>query len=293
MSFLYNNFLATFFEKLLEYLYLNFIHNYFIIVILVLILIKAILTPFDIKQRESSMKMMKLQPKIDQLKKRYPDPVIQNQKLRELYKKEDVHMMGGCLPAILQMIVLIAFFGALQQLAYKEIVKIVATAAASPGEAVPLQGFLWIRNMWQPDSGSALVMPTFKEWSRILSTVKPEVAATVANITTEEAYAMVIQPTLAAHSGFANGWYILPIIQGITMYFSMGYSLSTAATDDNPMSGPVMKLVMAAMTAWFCLSANILFTIYWIAMNLLMFVQTFFFKKYFEYKEKKNLQKAE
>lgn len=290
MSFLYNNFIASFFEKMLEFIYLNLIHNYIIVVLLMLILIKVVLTPVDIKQRESSMKMLKIQPKVDELKKRYPDPIVQNQKLKELYRKENINMMGGCLPSLLQFVIIIAFFGALQQMAYNQIVAVVARAAASPGEAVTLEGFLWVKNIWQPDSGAALVLPTLEEWTKIIGTVKPEIAATVANID----YEAVIQPTLAAYSGYANGWYILPLIQGVTMYFAMGYSLSTSAGADNPMSGPVMKLVMAAMTTWFCLSANTLFTIYWIFTNLLMFVQTFVFKKYFEYKDKKQLaQKTE
>ena len=234
--------------------------------------------------------MLKIQPKVDELKKRYPDPIVQNQKLKELYRKENINMMGGCLPSLLQFVIIIAFFGALQQMAYNQIVAVVARAAASPGEAVTLEGFLWVKNIWQPDSGAALVLPTLEEWTKIIGTVKPEIAATVANID----YEAVIQPTLAAYSGYANGWYILPLIQGVTMYFAMGYSLSTSAGADNPMSGPVMKLVMAAMTTWFCLSANTLFTIYWIFTNLLMFVQTFVFKKYFEYKDKKQLaQKTE
>lgn len=286
MSFLYNNFIASFFEMVLEFFYNNVVHNYIAVVLLVLIILKICLTPIEIKQRESSMKMMKLQPKVDQIRKRYNDPMVQNQKLRELYAKENVKMLGGCLPSIVQFIVIIAFFGALQQMAYNEIVKQVAAAAANPGEAVVLESFLWIKNIWQPDSGNALVLPTLEEWNRILDIVKPEIAATVAGID----YEAVIQPTLAAYSGYANGWYILPIVQGVTMYFAMGYSMSQTATADNPMGGPVMKLMMAGMTAWFCLTANTLFTIYWIFTNLLMFVQTYFFKKYFEYKDKKEAE---
>ena len=148
-----------------------------------------------------------------------------------------------------------------------------------------LTGFLWVRNIWQADSGSALVMPTLKQWEQILKTVTPEVAALVQGID----YEAVIQPTLTAYSGYSNGWYILPIVQGVTMYFAMGYSMNATVANpqDNPMSGPMMKLMMAGMTTWFCLSANTLFTMYWIFTNLFMFIQTFLFKKYFEYKDKK------
>lgn len=285
MGFLYNNFLADIFGVMLKFLYENVVHNYFVVVLLVLILIKVLMTPLDLKQRESSAKMMKLQPKLDSIKKRYPDPMVQNQKIKELYTKENVKMMGGCLPSIVNLIVLIAFFGALQQLAYTEMVDIVVRAAQNPGEAIALESFLWVKNMWQPDSGNALVMPALADFEKILTIVSPDVAARVAGIN----YEAVIQPTLAAYSGYANGWYILPLLQGITTYFSMSYSMKANATPgvENPMGGPVMKIMMAAMTAWICLSVNTLFTVYFLFSNLLMVIQTFAFQKYFEYKDKK------
>lgn len=284
MSFLYNNFIADVFLKLLEFVYNNVVSNYVAVVLLVLIVLKVILTPLELKQRESSMKMMKIQHKVEDIKKRYTDPMAQSKKLQELYARENIKMTAGCLPTLAQFVILIAFFGALQHLAYNQIVMQVAEAAKT-GEAIELTGFLWVRNIWQADSGSALVMPTLKQWEQILKTVTPEVAALVQGID----YEAVIQPTLTAYSGYSNGWYILPIVQGVTMYFAMGYSMNATVANpqDNPMSGPMMKLMMAGMTTWFCLSANTLFTMYWIFTNLFMFIQTFLFKKYFEYKDKK------
>lgn len=283
MSFLYNNFIVDIFEVILQFMFDNVVSNYIVVVLLIMIIIKVALTPFDIKQRESSMKMLKIKPKLDDIKKRYQDPMVQNKKTKELYKKENISVMAGCLPSLLQMVILIAFFGALQRLAYNQTVAIVARAAQNPGQPVALEGFLWVRNIWQADSGSALVMPNLKEWTKIIGMVKPEIAATVAGVD----YEAVMQATFAAYSGVANGWYILPLIQGVTMYFSFGYSLSTTAGTDSPMSSPIMKIAMAGMTTWFCLSANTLFTIYWIITNFILFAQTYFFKKYFNYKENK------
>lgn len=289
MNFLMNNFIADGFEWLLENTY-KLIPNYIVVVILILVIIKVLLTPLDIKQRESSMKLGKLTPKIAEIKKRYPDPQTQAMKTKELYRKENVKMTGGCLPSILQMIILIAFFGALQKLAYNQIVRMVIEASENPGQPITFTSFLWVKNLWQPDSGSALVMPELKEWTRILQTVSPEIAETAKNLD----YMAVIQPTLDAYSGFSNGWYILPLIQGVTMYFSFSYSLSTApGAQDNPMGGPMFRLIMAGITTWFCLTANTLFTIYWIITNLLMFAQTYVFKLYFAYKEKKAQQVLE
>lgn len=70
---------------------------------------------------KSSLKMMRIQPKVDALKERYaglkfddPKRVEMNQRLAALYKVEGVNMYGGCLPMLLQMPLLFAYVRVLQ-----------------------------------------------------------------------------------------------------------------------------------------------------------------------------------
>lgn len=268
--------------------------SYVAAVIILTIILKFALFPIDYKQRKGTAKMSAIQPKIQEIKKRYPDSQAQALKIQELYKKENISMAAGCLPAIVQMVILMAFFGALNSLANAQIISMVQWAEANPGQPIALPGFLWVKNIWAADSGGAAVMPDLAHWASIVKTASPAIAESIKNIN----YEAVIQPTLNAYAGVSNGWYLLPLIQSVTMYFSMGYSFSATPNMENAggmnLTSPLMKLVMAGVTGYVCLTSNSLFTIYWIASNLLMFASTYFFKVLLDRKkqQEKNVPKA-
>ena len=83
--------------------------NYALAIILLTICIKIITLPIDFINRRSTQKMTdvqgKLQKQIADIKKRYPDQMVQNQKLSELYKKEGFNPMGSCFNMILVLLV--------------------------------------------------------------------------------------------------------------------------------------------------------------------------------------------
>lgn len=103
------------FEKILVAIY-GMTGSFGLSIILLTILIKIVLLPFTLKQDKSMKEMKKLQPKIDELKKRYEgDPQVLNQKTMELYKEHKVNPAGGCLPLLIQLPILWALFGVLRK----------------------------------------------------------------------------------------------------------------------------------------------------------------------------------
>ncbi len=103
------------FEKILVSIY-GMTGSFGLSIILLTILIKIVLLPFTLKQDKSMKEMKKLQPKIDELKKRYEgDPQVLNQKTMELYKEHKVNPAGGCLPLLIQLPILWALFGVLRK----------------------------------------------------------------------------------------------------------------------------------------------------------------------------------
>jgi len=89
------------------------ISNYGIIILLLTLMIKLCLFPLTFKSYMSSAKMRVLKPQIDEISKKYPgkDKAMEKQKATmALYKKAGVNPMGGCLPMVLQMPILIALF---------------------------------------------------------------------------------------------------------------------------------------------------------------------------------------
>jgi YidC/Oxa1 family membrane protein insertase len=105
----------------LRFLYEHGIPNWGWAIIIVTVLFNLILLPTRIMMMRSSLKMMRIQPKVEALKKRYahlkmndPKRAEMNTEMMALYKTEGVNMYGGCLPMLLQMPLFFAYFRVLQ-----------------------------------------------------------------------------------------------------------------------------------------------------------------------------------
>ncbi len=115
------------------------------------ILIRAVLTPLDIRSRSGMRKTASLQPKLTELQRKYAnDKEKLNQKTAELYKKEGVNPMSSCLPLLLTWPVLIIVFSAMRTVANQEILDQVTEILNN--QTPTMEPFLWIRNLWMPDS---------------------------------------------------------------------------------------------------------------------------------------------
>ena len=80
-------------------------------IILLTVLVKAIFYPLNAKSFRSMAKMRRLSPKLQALKEQYGDDRQKmSQAMMDLYKKEKVNPMGGCLPILVQMPVFIALY---------------------------------------------------------------------------------------------------------------------------------------------------------------------------------------
>lgn len=86
--------------------------NYGIIILLLTLIIKLILFPLTYKSYMSQARMRVLKPQVDEIAKKYPaDKAMERQQATmKLYKQAGVNPMGGCLPMLIQMPILIALF---------------------------------------------------------------------------------------------------------------------------------------------------------------------------------------
>ena len=115
------------------------------------VLIRLAMTPLDYKSRVGMRKTTLIQPKIAELQRKYAnDKEKLNQKTAELYKKEGVNPMSSCLPLLLTWPVLIIVFAAMRTAANREILEQLTQILNN--ETPTMETFLWIRNLWMPDS---------------------------------------------------------------------------------------------------------------------------------------------
>ena len=85
------------------------IPNYGVVVILFAFLIKLLLNPLTVKTFESTRKMQALAPEINKIKEKYKnDPQKMSRAQMELYKSSGANPMGGCLPMLIQMPILVS-----------------------------------------------------------------------------------------------------------------------------------------------------------------------------------------
>ncbi|ABK46251.1 60 kDa inner membrane insertion protein [Shewanella sp. ANA-3] len=91
--------------------YQSFVGNWGVAIILITLTVRGLLFPLTKAQYTSMAKMRNLQPKLQDLKERFGDDRQKmGQAMMELYKKEKVNPMGGCLPILLQMPIFIALY---------------------------------------------------------------------------------------------------------------------------------------------------------------------------------------
>lgn len=91
----------------------KYIANYGIIILVLTILIKLVLFPFTFKTYKSQAKMKVLAPELKEINDKYPgneNAAIRSQKTMDLYSRAGANPMGGCLPMLLQMPILVAMF---------------------------------------------------------------------------------------------------------------------------------------------------------------------------------------
>lgn len=86
--------------------------NYGLIILALTVLLKLVLSPLTYKSYLSMAKMRVLKPEMDEIKAKVGEdnPTLLQQEYMKLYKKAGVNPLGGCLPLLLQMPIVIAFF---------------------------------------------------------------------------------------------------------------------------------------------------------------------------------------
>ncbi len=102
--------------KILRFFYNFTIPNWGVAIILLTLLVRGLVLPFNLASFKSMKKMQVIQPQITSLRERYKDdPNTLNTEMMKLMKDQKVNPIGGCLPMLLQMPVFFALYQVLGQ----------------------------------------------------------------------------------------------------------------------------------------------------------------------------------
>ena len=116
LAFKFSDLITVPFGWLLGQLY-HLTSNYGVAMIIFALIVQAVLTPINAKSKKSMMKMSRLQPKIQEIQRKYAnDQQKQNEAMQQLQKEEGASMgMGGCLWAFVPMLILFPLFTVIRE----------------------------------------------------------------------------------------------------------------------------------------------------------------------------------
>jgi len=186
----------------------------------------------------------RIQPLMQEIQRKYKsDKEKMNQELMKLYKEHNVNPMGGCLPLLIQMPILILFFQVLREFEYY-----------IPNTNVIDGGFLWIKN-------TAIV--------KVLEN-GAEVAKIVAGLAAPDQLFGVLPESVPMIGGTPIG--ILPILVGATMYIQQKLttpampSSSQSSSSSNPAAGTqkMMTTIMPLMIGFISFTLPSGLSLYWV-----------------------------
>lgn len=124
--------IATPFGWIMKLCY-TIVKNYGIALLLFSVIIKLIMLPSGLKQQKDSARMAKLQPKLEQIRKKYANNKEKlNEATMELYNQEGANPMGSCLPMIITYVILFAII----EVVYAPMTYISGLSKAKINEAV-------------------------------------------------------------------------------------------------------------------------------------------------------------
>ena len=90
--------------------------NYLFAILIFAVFVEIVLLPFGISQQKKSIKQARLRPKEQAIHKKYsgrddkPTQMKMNEEIQELYQKEGYNPLGGCLPLLIQLPLLLALY---------------------------------------------------------------------------------------------------------------------------------------------------------------------------------------
>ncbi|MDP3803447.1 membrane protein insertase YidC [Brevundimonas sp.] len=173
----------------IEFFY-GILGNFGLAILALTLTVRLIMFPLANKSYESMSKMRTLQPKMEEIKKKFPDDAPkQQQELMALYQKEKINPLAGCLPLLLQIPVFYAVY---------KMLSVTIEMRHQPF-------FGWLQDLSAPDPTNIWTLFGLIPW--------------------DPASAPLIGGFLAGGAGgFTLGLSVLAIIYGLTMWLQMAMS---------------------------------------------------------------------
>jgi YidC/Oxa1 family membrane protein insertase len=196
--------------------------NFGLAIIVFTLLMRLATMPLTLRQIHSTRALTALQPKMQELQKKYKDPKRRQEETMKLYRQAGVNPLGCILPMVVQMPIWFALYGALRIMVGGTPESVVSLSQrlypwGFIESAVPLENrFLWL-DLGQPDRSLILALLVFA------STYVQQKLSTVPT-TDPQAQARNQMMTWMMPLMFA--WFTLGVPSGLAVYWAVSNSIA-------------------------------------------------------------------
>ncbi len=290
-----------------------------IAIIVFTLIVKLILFPLMMKQQKSSFKMQQLQPEMNKIRDKYKgktDTLSQQKmalELQDFQKKNGVHLMGGCLPLLVQLPILYALYYIFQNAyAYVDVIGQNYTDIANVIIDIPAQlrmdvfapyaqqlvdtyknlGTLDISNV----NDVVMLVANIKadDWQTIVQTLGDNGSALLPLLDTKDTIETFLTIPLVSRSGLTFPSVLVPVAAGVTTFLQSKIMMAMtnpaanavneqAAAMTNSMN-KTMLYFMPIMMAFFCINVPAGLGVYWTISNIFGILQQVFLRKVYSKK---------
>ena len=276
--------------------------NYGVAIILFSILVKLVLLPMNAKGKKSMMKMSRLTPDIERIKKKYPDDTNKQQQLtQELYKKEGVSTCSGCLWSFIPLLILFPLYTVIRQPIEYMLGETAENAAAIVDVIKTAAPELFGKNDFYAEMIAARHIPDFVEQIRA---VLPEISeATLAGVNFDFlGIDLGRQPSINFFAWEAFDWaniglFLLPVLSAASSVLSMLISnkqndsvvtnekgiqdKEAAKNSQQNQTAKTMMWMMPIMSLWIGFTVPAALSVYWLISGVLGTIADTFMTKHY------------
>ena len=276
--------------------------NYGVAIILFSILVKLVLLPMNAKGKKSMMKMSRLTPDIERIKKKYPDDTNKQQQLtQELYKKEGVSTCSGCLWSFIRLLIMFPLSPVIRQPIEYMLGETAENAAAIVDVIKTAAPELFGKNDFYAEMIAARHIPDFVEQIRA---VLPEISeATLAGVNFDFlGIDLGRQPTINFFAWEAFDWaniglFLLPVLSAASSVLSMLISnkqndsvvtnekgiqdKEAAKNSQQNQTAKTMMWMMPIMSLWIGFTVPAALSVYWLISGVLGTIADTFMTKHY------------
>ena len=257
--------------------------SYGVALILFTLVIKLVMLPFQLKSKKSMLRISRMNGKIKDIQVRYANnKERQQQEISELYAREGVNPMSGCLWSFLPFPILIALYNVIRYpLRYfmtlsEDTVKQITELANTLGYKAPTDSRAaiyaeinlaeFIHQNWSSFEGKfeGLIDVNYSFLGMDLSSIAKDVFS-----------------QLPGGGWPVYGLLLLPVIAAAIQFFMSVRSMNNSSNADGAGSMKTMMYMMPLMTLWIGYSMPSALCVYWIAQSAFALAQEVLLDKYF------------